>query len=232
MGGFVLPVLSGLAGMFGGGSTKTTNTNQSGTLSGGFANQSSGTPTLNPLQQQLSGLFTRGAIDQFQNGTNLAPFASAGLQGIQQQGTQNTKAIANNLASRGLSFSPAAGNATTQNQLNTGNQMQSFLQQIPLLQHQLQQGNLDQLMKAFSTMPTGTDTSSSGSNNQTATSQGTSTTSTPGGALAGLFGGVGAGLAGPSSGGGGGSILDTILGMFKPKATSPQGSSNNWYMGG
>ena len=215
MAGFVLPVISGLAGLFGGGSSKVTNTNQSQQQSGNFTNQGSSTPTLNPLQQQLAGLFTRGAIDQFNLGTNLAPYTSSGLQSIQNQGTQNSRAIANNLATRGLSFSPAAGNATTQNQINTGNQMQGFLQQVPLLQRQLQSPSLDQLMRAFSTQPFGTDTSQSGQSQSSGTSQGTATTSTPGGALAGLFGGLGAGLAAPDdTSQGSPSGLMSILRMF------------------
>src|SRR5882757_5200945 len=135
MASFVLPVISGLAGLFGGGSTKNTSTNQTQSQSGSTQNQGSSNPVLNPFQQQLAQMFSQGAMKQFSDGTNLAPYTSGGLQQIQGQGQQNSRAIANNLANRGLSFSPAAGNATVQNQLNTGNQMQSFLQQIPLLQH-------------------------------------------------------------------------------------------------
>ncbi len=224
MSGFVLPVISGLAGLFGGGATQKTQsqTQTSGNQQGQTFGSS--TPNLNPFQQSLAALFSRGAMDQYNQGTNLAPYTSQGLQQIQGQGNQNSRAIANNLATRGLSFSPAAGAATTQNQLNTGNQMQGFLQQIPLLQHQLQSQDLDQLMRAFSTMPTGTDSSGDSNVNTTGTSNTNSTTSTPGGALAGLFGGAGAGLAGPNSSGTG-NMLQTILDMFKPKMQPGQVSS-------
>ncbi len=213
--------------MFGGGATQKT---QSQTQSSG--NQQgqtfgSSTPQLNPLQQSLAALFSRGAMDQFNQGTNLAPYTSAGLQQIQGQGQQNSRAIANNLANRGLSFSPAAGAATTQNQLNTGNQMQGFLQQIPLLQHQLQQGNLQQLMQAFSTQPYGQDTSGTSNVNTSGMSNTESTGSTPGGGLAGLLGGLGAGLAGPNQGGTGNN-LQSILDMFKPKSTPYTPANPPW----
>jgi hypothetical protein len=219
MASFVLPIISGLAGLFGGGSTKQTNTNsttnQSQTQNQGYNNTNTSTPNLNPFQKQLAGMFSQGAMNQYTNGTNMAPYTSQGLQQIQGQGNANSKTIANNLAARGLSYSPAAANATTQNTLNTGGQMNSFLQGVPLLQHQLQQGNLQQLMQAFSTQPTGVTTSGSGdatgTSSGTNTMNGTSTQSTPGGPLAGLFGGLGAGLAGPASGG---SNLAAILSMF------------------
>jgi|ERR1035437_6306389 hypothetical protein len=219
MASFVLPIISGLAGLFGGGSTKQTNTNsttnQSQNQNQNYSNTNTSTPNLNPFQQQLAQMFTQGSMDQFKSGTNMAPYTSQGLQQIQGQGNANSKTIANNLASRGLSYSPAAANSTTQNTLNTGGQMNSFLQGVPLLQHQLQQGNLQQLMQAFSTQPTGVTTSGSGdatgTSTGTSTMNGTSTQSTPGGALAGLFGGAGAGLAAPASGN---SNLSSILKMF------------------
>ena len=220
MASFVLPILSGLTGLLSGGSTKQTNTNsttnQSQNQNQNYSNTNTSTPNLNPFQQQLAKMFTQGSMDQFTSGTNMAPYTSQGLQQIQGQGNANSKTIANNLAARGLSYSPAAANATTQNTLNTGGQMNSFLQGVPLLQHQLQQGNLQQLMQAFSTQPTGVTTSGSGDatgmSSGTSTMNGTSTQSTPGGPLAGLFGGAGAGLAGP--GAGGQSNLANILNMF------------------
>jgi len=210
MASFVAPILGGLAGLFGGNSTKQTNTtsSQTGTQNQNYSNTGSTTPNLNPFQQQLAQMFSQGAMQQFQNGTNMAPYTSQGLQQIQGQSTANSKAIANNLAARGLSYSPAAATAMTQNTVNSGNQAQTFLQGVPLLQHQLQQGNLQQLMQAFSTQPTGVTTTGSGTGSGTSTTNGTqqSTTSTPGGGLAGLLSGFASlfGLGGGSGSGGGG----------------------------
>ncbi len=218
MAAFIAPILSGLTGLFGGSAKKQTDTTTNQTTNqaqqGQFANQSSTTPNLNPFQQQLAQLFTTGAINQYNQNTNLAPYTSQGLQQIQSGGAQNEKAISNNLAARGLSYSPAAANGLIQNQLNTGGQMNTFLQGIPLLQKQLQQGNLQQLMQAFSTMPTGVSTTGSGTTSSTGTSntQGTShqVQSTPGGALAGALSGLTSGLLAPGKGGN--SNLSNILG--------------------
>jgi hypothetical protein len=235
MASFVLPIISGLAGLFGGGSTKQTQTNQTTNQSQNqnqtYGNTNTSTPNLNPFQQQLAQMFTKGAMDQFQSGTNMAPYTSQGLQQIQGQGTANSKAIANNLAARGLSYSPAAGNAMTQNTLNTGGQMNSFLQGVPLLQRQLQQGNLQQLMQAFSTMPTGVTSTgtgeASGTSSGTSTTNGTQTQSTPGGLLSGLFGGLGAGLAAPNANPGGESNLSAILKMFGIGGSGASAASPN-----
>jgi hypothetical protein len=216
MSSFVLPIISGLAGLFGGDSTKKTTQNgtQTQTQSGTSSQTGSSTPNLNPFQQQLAQMFTQGAMKQFTDGTNLAPYQSQQLQTIQGQGTANSKTIANAAAAHGLSYSPAGQNGQTANLVNTGNQMNTFQQGIPLLQHQLQQGNLQQLMQAFSTQPTGVTTTGTGttSGTSTGTSQMNGTESTPGGGLSGLFSGLGAGLGAPAQGGG--SNLSSILNQF------------------
>lgn len=215
----IISGISSAAGALAGGSKKATDTSQTTgqTQSQNYNNSNTSTPNLNPFQQQLAQMFTQGATDQFQSGTNMAPYTSQGLQQIQGQGNANAKTIANNLAARGLSYSPAGANATTQNTLNTGGQMNQFLQGVPLLQHQLQQGNIQQLMQAFSTMPTGVTSTGQGTGTGTTSGNmnGTQTQSTPGGMLPGLLGGLGASLAGPNASGGSGSNLMGILNMFK-----------------
>jgi len=213
-------VLPGLAGLFGGGkqnqinSNSTTNTNQHQNYSG----TNTSTPNLNPFQEQLARMFTGGAMDMYNKSTNLAPFSTQGLQQIQGQASGNSRAISNNLASRGLSYSPAAANAMTQNTLNTGNQMNSFLQGIPLLQRQLQTSSLDELMKAFGSMPFGNTQNTSGQQDMTGTSTMQGTNVQQGNPMAGLFGGLGAGLFAPGQNGG--SNLSNIIDMFKPKIGS------------
>lgn len=195
---FALPLIGGLAGFFGGLGDKKSTTDKSSWENTSAQGYGSKTPTLNPLQQQLSGLFTRGAIDQYNRGTNLAPYTSQGLQGIQSQGSQNSRAIAANLANRGLSYSPMSGAATTQNQINTGNQMQGFLQGVPLLQRQMNMQNLAQLMDAFKTMPTGESTQSSSYGSSVGGEHGeTVQKGSLLGGIAGGLSGLGAGLAGP-----------------------------------
>ena len=220
MASFMLPIISGLAGLFGGGQQQQTNTNQTTNQSSAGTSSSSTTPNLSPLQQALAQMFTSGAANQFASATNLQPYTTQGLSGIQGQGAQNQQAIQNAVAARGLSFSPAASTAETMNTLNTGNQMQSFEQQVPLLQRQLQTQGLQQLMQAFGVLPTGVSTTGSSTMNGTSNTQGTGTVN--GNPLGGLFSGLGAGLAGPSSST---SNLSSLLsGLFGGSSTSGLGS--------
>ena len=197
MAGFILPIISGLAGLFGGGQQQKTNQNgfQQQQSSGLSQTSGSTTPSTNPLQQSLANLFTSGAQNQYNQSTNLQPYTTQQLGSIQAGGQQSSQALQNAIAARGLSFSPAAANAQTMNTLNTGNQMQGFLQQVPLLQKQLQSQSLQQLMSAFATQPTGVNTM--GSTWQSGNSSGSSTGSgtVNGNPMGGLFGGLGAGLA-------------------------------------
>lgn len=206
---FILPIISGLAGLFGGGQQQSTNTNQTSNMTGGSYGSGSTTPNLSPLQQALAQMFTGGAAQQFASATNLQPYTTGGLQGIQQQGAGNEQAIQNAIASRGLSFSPAASTAETQNTLNTGNQMQGFMQQVPLLQRQLQTQGLQQLMQAFGVLPTGVTTNNQQTQSGTTNTIGSGTIS--GNPMGGLFSGLGAGLAAPSGTAGGGSNLSNIF---------------------
>jgi hypothetical protein len=207
--------ISALAGLFGGKKQNETQQNQSTTQNYNNNSTATSTPNLNPFQQQLSQLFTQGAIDQYQKGTNLAPYTQQGLQQIQGQGTANNKMLSNILAQRGLSFSPAAATGLTQNAINSGNQMSSFLSGVPLLQRQLQTQSLEGLMNAFRTMPIGMTQTGTSSGTSTGTSTGTGTQS--GNPAAGFFGGLGAGLFAPNQSGGSGSNLSGILDLFKPR---------------
>ncbi len=224
----IASILPGLAGLFGGGkqqeiqSNSTTNTNQNQNYSG----QSSSNPNLNPFQAQLAALFSGGAADLFKSSSNLAPYSTQGLQTIQSQGRQNSKAIANNLAQRGLSFSPAAATPLAANTVNTGNQMSSFLQGIPLLQRQLQTQGLDELMKAFSVQPFGTTQNQSGQSQSQGTSTMNGTNVQSGNPAAGFFSGLGSGLFAPNSTGSGSNLSD-IINMFKPKPQAGFGGTFN-----
>lgn len=223
MAGFILPIMSGLAGLFGGGQQQQQTTNQTTQQSGQGTSSSSTTPNLSPLQQALASMFTSGASNLYNTATNLQPYTTQGLGQIQGQGTANAQAIQNAVASRGLSYSPAAETAQTQNQLNTGNQQQGFLQQIPLLQRQLQTQGLQQLMGAFGVLPTGVSTNGQTSQSGTSTMNGTNTTT--GNPMAGLFGGLGAGLAAPG-GSSGMSNLSNILSMFGSSPSSAGFNAN------
>jgi hypothetical protein len=197
---FVGPILagiSGLAGLFGGGKQKQTTSSQTSkgtqTQSGSFTGST--TPTLSPLQEKLSQMFSSGAMNLYNQGNDMTQIRNQGLQDIGQTSDVTNKAVGNMLAQRGLSFSPAAATTQTQNLINQGNTQSQFLQSLPLLQRQFQQQNIAGLTSAFGALPTGT--TQSGTNNGTTTNEGTvnQTGDVSGNPLAGLFGGVGSGLA-------------------------------------
>src|SRR5262245_34630209 len=192
----VLPIITGLAGLFGGLKPQQQNTTSSSTTnqSGNFNQQGSTSPVFNDLQQKLMGLFTQGSQDFYRRGTDLNPYMSAGLQAYGSQGNANRQILDNVLAARGLSHSPVAASAQLGNLLNTGNQQAQFLSTLPLLQRQLEQGGLNQLISAFGAIPTGSTSSSTGSSTGTSSTQGTSQTSIPGNPIAGALSGIGASL--------------------------------------
>lgn len=237
MASFVLPIISGLAGLFGGGSkqTQTQQQQSQSTQSQNGQSQTAGytNPNLSPIQQQLLDSFSSGSENFASKAPDLTGYEQGGLQQIQQQGSANSAAMANQLASRGLSYSPAAGTALGQQQINTGNQENTFAEQIPLLQRQLQQQGLQQLIQAFQVQPTATSTggntqtSSTGTTNSS--SSGSSTgTGQAGGQAGNAISGVGAALAGPTSGVSNlSSILNSIgFGGSQPSSGGDKGLNN------
>jgi hypothetical protein len=254
--GLVGSLIPGLAGLFGGGQQQKVQTSgtisnqgtgsfqQGGTTSSTGASTQTGTttPNLSPLQQALVQQFSKGASDLYNQSTNLNPYAAAGLQNINAGGDIANKVLQNSLAARGLSYSPAAANATTQQQLSTIGQGSQFLNSLPLLQRQLQQQSLGQLMQAFQVQPIGSTTTGAGTQTQQGTTQqsgsetqnnvqtqqGTNLVS--GNPAAGAISGFGAGLAAP--GPGGVSNLSNIIGkMFGGGGSAPggtYGTGPNW----
>ena len=195
IGGLVGGIGSGLAGLFGGGKQQKVQT--SGTItnnsSGSF--NSSTNPNLTPLQQSLITQFTQGASNLYNQSTNLQPYEASGMEQINQGSDAASKAMAANLASRGLTFSPAAGNAQTAATLARTGQQAQFANSIPLLGRQMQQQSLGQLMNAFQVIPTGTTSAGTTTQNSTQTQNGTNLVS--GNPIAGaLSGATSGGLTG------------------------------------
>ena len=204
--------IGGLAGLFGGGKQQKTQTsgtitnsgtqNQTGTF--GTSGQQTGfsSPNLSPLQQALIQQFTGTASNLNRQAADLSGYKAQGLSDINDTSNAASQALRNNLATRGLSFSPTAANAETQQRIGLAGQQSQFLNSLPLLQRQLQQQSLQQLMNAFQVIPTGTTTggttSQSGTTNETGTSNSTQTQQgtnlVSGNQMGGLFSGLGGGL--------------------------------------
>lgn len=204
MASFILPLISGLAGGLGGLTQQTNHGSYNGTQTqsqSGTQTQST-SPNINPLQQMLAQLFSKGSANLYNQSTNLNPYTQQGLEQIGATGSNNANAMANAMASRGLSYSPAAATAMNMNRINTGNQQNQFMSQIPLLQRQLQGNALTQMMQAYQTQPYGVTGTGSSNMTGTTTSSGTQTGNISGNPWAGGIAGLGAGLAAPSSPGG------------------------------
>lgn len=197
MAGFIAPILSGitgLAGLFGGGQQQKTTTQGTTSQTGTSNTNNTTTPNLSPIQQQLVNMFTQGAQNLYNQGpTDLSGYTAGGLQQINNSSNIANKTLSNTLAARGLSYSPAAANALTANESNRVNQSASFLQQIPLLQRQLQQQNIQGLTSAFQALPTAVTSTGSGTTNTTGTTNQTQTVN--GNPIAGGLSGLGSGIA-------------------------------------
>ena len=197
MASLAIPLISGLAGLFGGGTQQKQATSQqsSGTQTTAGSTSAATTPELSAEQSQLSNQFGEALMNQYNQGTNIQPYEAQGLQNIQSGNAAAAKATSNQIAARGQSFSPAATTAQTAENINAGNQTSSFLNSLPLLQRQLTQQNIGQMISGFSALPTAV--SSNGQSNQTQTSNSSTTGNgaISGNPTAGLFSGVGAGLA-------------------------------------
>ena len=219
IGGLVGGIGSGLAGLFGGGKQQKVQT--SGTItnnsSGSF--NSSTNPNLTPLQQSLITQFTQGASNLYNQSTNLQPYEASGMEQINQGSDAASKAMAANLASRGLTFSPAAGNAQTAATLARTGQQAQFANSIPLLGRQMQQQSLGQLMNAFQVIPTGTTSAGTTTQNSTQTQNGTNLVS--GNPIAGA-------LSGATSGGLTGFGLGNLYNYMQ---SSPSASSQTGWTG-
>jgi hypothetical protein len=236
MAGFIAPIIGGLAGLFGGGVQKKTQTSgtidttnsQNQTTSGTSTN----TPNLSPYQTTLANLFTQGLASNYNNATNLSGYTQGGLENINAGANASQNIINNQLAASGQSFSPAAQTAKTQAQLSRVSQGNTFLSQVPLLQQQLKQQALGQLVAGFSALPTGSTStgtqSTSGTSTSDQTQQGTNLVS--GNPTAGAISGLGAGLFAPS-GPSGQTNLSSILSMFggggNPAPLNPYGAQGS-----
>ncbi len=128
--------------------------------------------------------------------------------------------IANNLiASRGLSYSPAATSAQIGNENERLRGSTDFLNTIPLLARQLKGQDISQLISGFSALPTATTAHTLG----TTTQRGTSLV--PGNPIASAASGFGAGLFAPQTPGSN-NALEQILGRFFGPKTPPFNPDN------
>lgn len=163
MAAFLGPLLgtgiSALAGLFGAKKQSTSDTTSNSTT----------TPDLSNQQQQLLQSIIAGGENQYNQATDLSGYQAQGLQNINNNANLQSKTVQNLMASRGLSYSPAAVNAIAQPAAAKQSQSSQFENSIPLLQQQLKQSSLQQLMQSFGLIPTASTTSGTSNTTQTGT---------------------------------------------------------------
>lgn len=192
-------LLGGLGGLFGGLGTSTVNTTGSTNTSGtqGGSTSSSTTPQLSDLQSLLSSIAGNGAINNYQQGTDLTGYEEGGLQANNQAANSASGQIANRMAATGNEFSPNAVNSESQPILQEQQANSSLVNSLPLLKQQLSQQNLSLLNSIFSSLPTATSSGGTSNLSTTGSSNTQQTQTKPGsilGGLTGLFGGALGGL--------------------------------------
>lgn len=213
---FIPAVLSGvsaLAGLFGGQKKTPETTNHSTTNSTGSTDYSNfNTPVLSDNQNQLADTFTRAALDKFRAGAgDTSGYEAGGLKAINTQGDLRNKLVSNDLAKRGLSYSPAATAIQSSAENERLGQQTNFLDTIPAYQRGIETDNFNNLLKSFGVLPTATSQTGSQDSTQSSTTDQRGTQIIPGNPAAGFFGGLGAGLASPNGQPGGGNNLSSIL---------------------
>lgn len=120
-------------------------------------------------------------------------YVGTGLKNINTGSDIRQQLLQQQLASRGLSFSPMAANAQTQLQGERVGAGVNFMNTVPLLQRQFQTEDIENLMKFFQGLPTGSSTT--GSRTGTSSTSTNEKTTAPGNMLGGLFTGAAAPFA-------------------------------------
>ena len=202
MGAFLLPALmTGLSAIGGGLLNKKQTQQQAGTSTTNSNNTSvanidqSTTPTYDPLQLQMR----NHLINQYFNRTRpesisglVDNYIGGGVNDINRASSQQEMALQNALAARGLSYSPVAAQAISQQQSGRIGDIVGLQMQAPLLNDQLQQQRLTDFGTFMSRLPTGTHTTGTNTTNQTGqqTTNQQGTVTTPGNVLGGVFSGA------------------------------------------
>lgn len=197
---FLLPLaltgISALSGLLGG--RKKTATQQQDTVSNSTSTQNVDLYD-NPIfsDEQSTGYASaiNALLNQLNGGTDLTGYKATGLRELGRQKEMQQKLLQNNLAARGLNNSPAAAAILARNEDAAAGREFDFVNSIPLLQRQLTGETALNLVRAASSMPTGSHRTGTTTQTTTGRSSTTGTATQPGDMLGGLFSGLGQGIA-------------------------------------
>jgi hypothetical protein len=145
---------------------------------------STSTSTTTPTMSPEATSFMNNLISKMSNqgNVNLRPYEASQAEAIDRSSNVQQQAIANTMASRGLSTSPAAATSDANIQAQRFGSLTNLHQQIPLLQEQIQQQRNAQMAQLLSILPRGSTTTGAqdqtGETKQTGTSSQTGTSNT------------------------------------------------------
>lgn len=161
---FIPALIAGASALAGALSNKEKNTQQTGSsttnqsqTSTGAANYST-SPTYDPLQLQMRDFLLKQFYDRAQGGginDVVNATINGGVNQINRAGNSNEMAVRNMLASRGLSYSPAAAQPLAQVNSDRLAQITQLRNTAPILQDQLQSGRLSDFATFLRGLPTG-----------------------------------------------------------------------------
>lgn len=106
------------------------------------------TPTLDPAFGPLQTSIIDRAMQRFQQPSALPPgFASGGIKTINDTFNTGRQSLENVLSARGLGTSPVAGSALTQHETGRIGEISGFRRNLPLLERDLQNQDMEQAMR-------------------------------------------------------------------------------------
>ena len=227
-GALTIGVLSGLGGLFSNRGGKTTqNTNSTQTQNVDMSTMPQYDPKAQSLRDYLINLYMdnlKSNDDYFQG------YTANGMSEINKSADASQRQIENALASRGIQ-GPMAGAGLAAPMVARQGQVSSFLNSIPQLRDQRQQGILQSGSQFLNSLPVGQ--KQTGTNTTTGNSQTVNTT--PGNMLGGFFGNLGTSLAGMYGEGAFGAPKTQAASNPQPsvpawQAPATYGINSNWQM--
>lgn len=184
LGGALTIGLSALGGLF---SNRSGTTKQSSTSNSTQHQDSTSNPVYDPKSQALRDILINYYLDNLKsNGDFFNGYTQEGLSNINKSADSSQRQMENMLASRGIQ-GPMAGAGLTAPLMQRQGQVSNFLNSIPMLQDQRQQGILSSGAQFLSSLPVGQHNVSDG----ISTTNSTGSQTTPGNMLGGLFGNAG-----------------------------------------
>ena len=189
--------ISALAQMFGNRkktSQQTQQTNQQSTSTQNF--NVSDLPAFGAEQQTGIGVGLNSLINRVAGGTDLEGYKATGRRALAASSRGREAMVSRLMAQRGLGSSPASAAILARGADEDFGKYLDFENSLPQLKRQQESEDAMNLIRAVSSVPTGTNRTGQTTTNTNTTGNTTGTVTQPGDMLGGLFSGLGQGIAG------------------------------------